>query len=187
MAKIIVFGDIDIASLYISIDGCKEITVKGKHPISFPLTAGVHEIAATTVSKIERVTQGWGGGGFLSAATAALQSATNTTVGGVLEFNEDDVLLIEVEQKGFKTKVYNKMVSEKEAEQFVEVNSAVPYNGKKSKKWIIVLAIIAALLGILVFMLLRVSTGEVSFEPQEFNPQEIRPEVGWINFLHLWS
>ena len=108
MAKIIVFGDIDIAPLYISIDGCTEITVSGKHPVSFTLAAGSHEIAATTVSKIERITQGWGGSGFLSAATAALQSSTNTTVGGVLDFAEDDVLLIEVEQKVLKTMVYNK-------------------------------------------------------------------------------
>jgi hypothetical protein len=161
MAKIVVFGDIDIASLYLSIDGCKEITVKGKHPISFPLTAGLHEIAATTVSKIERVTQGWGGGGFLSAANAALQSATNTTVGGVLDFKEDDVLLIEVEQKGFKTKVYNKMLSAEEAKQFVEVNSAVPYKKKKSRGIKILLAMLAGILGLFLLLFLWVFMAEM--------------------------
>ena len=161
MAKIVVFGDIDIASLYLSIDGCKEITVSGKHPVSFPLTAGLHEVAATTVSKLERITQGWGGDGFLSAATAALQSATNTTVGGVLDFKEDDVLLIKVEQKGFKTNVYNKMLSKAEAEQFVEVNSAVPYRKKKSLGAKILLATLFGILGIFVLLFLWVFMAEI--------------------------
>ena len=155
MAKIIVFGDIDIAPLYISIDGCKEITVSGKHPISFTLTAGSHEIAATTVSKIERITQDWGGGGFLSAATAALQSSTNTTVGGVLNFAEDDVLLVVVEQKGLKTKVYNKMVSAEEAEQYVEVRSAIPYDKRKRKPKLLICILLIFFL-ILAYMFCRV-------------------------------
>ena len=134
MAKIIVYGDIDIAPLYMSIDGCKEITVSGKYPQSFPLVTGSHEIAATTVSKIERITSGWGGSGFLSAANAALQNGTNTTVGGVLDFAADDVLLIEVAQKGFKTKVYNKMVSEAEAAEYVNLATAVTYGEKKPRK-----------------------------------------------------
>ena len=134
MAKIIVYGDIDIAPLYMSIDGCKEITVSGKYPQSFPLVTGSHEIAATTVSKIERITGGWGGSGFLSAANAALQNGTNTTVGGVLDFAADDVLLIEVAQKGFKTKVYNKMVSEAEAAEYVNLATAVTYGEKKPRK-----------------------------------------------------
>ena len=160
MAKIIVFGDIDIASLYIRIDDGKEITVSGKYPQSFSLTAGSHEIAATTVSKLERITQGWGGDGFLSAATAALQDGTNTTVGGVLTFAEDDVLLIEVEQKGLKTKVYNKMVPESEAAQYVDVNAAVTYGegktkkGKKKLKWLPFL--LGGLIVVLVFLVLFV-------------------------------
>ncbi len=142
MAKIIVYGDIDIAALYLSIDGCKEITVSGKYPRSFPLSAGTHEIAATTVSKIERATQGWGGGGFLNAAAAALQEGTNTTIGGVLDFADDDVLLIQVQQKGFKTLVYNKKVSAAEAEQYVNVAAAVAYGAKEpgqKNKWVALL------------------------------------------------
>ena len=134
MAKILVFGDIDIASLYLSIDGCKEITVSGKYPQSFPLEAGSHDSAATTVSKLERMTEGWGGSGVLSAATAALQNGTNTTLGGTLTFAEDDVLLIQVEQKGFKTLVYNKMVPAAEVSRYVNENLAVTYGDKKSRK-----------------------------------------------------
>ncbi len=151
MAKVIVFGDIDIASLYLSIDGCKEMTVSGKYPQSFPLEAGSHEIAATTVSKLERMTQGWGDGGFLSAATAALQDGTNTTLGGTLDFAEEDVLLLQVEQKGFKTLVYNKMVPAAEVSRYVNENLAVTYVDKRSRKkgkwlWLVLGLLFAVLL-----------------------------------------
>ncbi len=163
MAKIVVFGDIDIASLYISIDGCKEITVSGKHSISFPLEAGSHEIAATTVSKIERITQGWGGDGILNVATTALQNSTNTTIGGVLDFAEDDVLLIKVEQRGFKTNVYNKMVSAAEAAQYVDVNTAVTYDGRKrGKKFKWLAWLLLVLFGVLAFLFLWVFMMRVS-------------------------
>ena len=137
MPRIIVFGDIDIASLYLSIDDCKEITVSGKHPQSFPLTVGSHKIFATTVSKIERITKdigASGGSNFLNTAATVLQDSTNSTIEGTLNFAENDVLLIKVEQKGFKTNVYNKMVSEAEAAQYVDVNNAVTYDGRKRGK-----------------------------------------------------
>jgi len=156
MARIVVFGDIDIAPLYISIDGCKEISILSKCPQSFPLEAGSHEIAATTVSKLERITQGWGGSGFLSAATAAVQNSTNTTIGGMLDFAEDDVLLIEVEQKGLKTNVYHKMVSEAEAAQYVQVNTAVTYGSKPRKKFRWLAALLGVILGVLLIMFLLV-------------------------------
>lgn len=161
MAKIIVFGDIDISSLYISIDDCKEITVSGKRPVSFPLAGGSHKIFATTVSKLERITKDMGAGGsnFLNVATSVLQNSTNTTIEGALVFEEDDVLLIKVEQKGFKTNVYNKMVSASEAAQFVDVNTAVTYDGRKSKKkfkWLVWLLlfplVVLALMFLWVFM-----------------------------------
>jgi hypothetical protein len=159
MAKIIVFGDIDISSLYISIDGCKEITVSGKHPVSFPLTVGSHEIFATTISKFERITKdigAAGGSGILNAAATLMQDSTNTTISGVLEFTDDDVLLINVEQKGFKTNVYNKMLSAAEAAQYVNLNAAVAYGSKKSKKlkWLAWLLLIP--FAILIVMFLRV-------------------------------
>ena len=153
MAKILVFGDIDIASLYLSVDGCKEITVSGKYPQSFPLEAGSHDIAATTVSKLERMTEGWGGSGVLSAATAALQNGTNTTLGGTLTFAEDDVLLIQVEQKGFKTLVYNKMVPEAEVSRYE--NLAVTYGDKKSRKkrrWLWLIPAIPLAIVLLLFL-----------------------------------
>ncbi len=159
MAKIIVFGDIDIASLYISIDDCKEITVSGRHPVSFPLTTGSHKIFATTISKIERITKdmGAGGNGFLDVATTALQDSTNTTIEGDLNFAEDDVLLIKVEQKGFKTNVYNKMVSEREASQYVDVNAAVAYGERKhKKKFGCLLWLLLIIFGVLAFMFLWV-------------------------------
>ena len=162
MAKIIVFGDIDIASLYISIDGCKEITVSGKHPVSFPLASGAHEIFATTISKIERITKDMGAGGsrFLDVATTVLQNSTNTTIEGALDFAEDGVLLIKVEQKGFKTNVYNKMVSESEASQYVNVDTAVTYGQKTKKKFKWLLWLLLVLFGVLAFLFLRVFMAE---------------------------
>ncbi len=165
MAKIIVFGDIDIASLYISIDGCKEITVSGKRPVSFPLAGGSHKIFATTVSKLERITKDMGAGGsnFLNVAATALQNSTNTTIEGALFFEEDDVLLIEVKQKGFKTNVYHKMVSAAEAAQYVDVNTAVTYDGRKSKKRFKWLAwLLLFLFVVLAFMFLWVFMAEVN-------------------------
>ncbi len=164
MAKIVVFGDINIASLYISIDGCKEITVSGKRPVSFTLAAGSHNIFATTISKIERITKDMGAGGskFLDVATTVLQDSTNTTIDGVLDFAEDDVLLIKVEQKGFKTNVYNKMLPEKEAIQYVDVKSAVAYNGSKRRKkfkwlaWLLIFLFVVLAVMFLWFFMLKV-------------------------------
>lgn len=154
MAKVVVFGDIDIASLYISIDGDKEVTVSGKYPRSFTLTAGAHHIAATTVSKIERMTHGWGNGGFLEAATEAMQNSTNTTFGGEVVFAEDDVLLLKVEQRGFKTEVYSKLLPKAEAEQYIDVDTALDFSAKPPKKWFLkVLLALGVLLGAMVVLL----------------------------------
>lgn len=142
MAKIIIFGDIDISPLYISIDGCKELTIHGKFPRSISVSAGTHQIAATTVSKVERVTQGWGDGGFLHVASTALSNSTNTTIAGELEFDSNDVLLIEVEQKGMKTNVYNKLVSAEDAAGYVNMDNVLAYGDKEpglKNKWVALL------------------------------------------------
>lgn len=142
MAKIIVYGDIDISPLYISIDGGKEITVSGKYPRSFTVSAGVHSIFATTVTKIERAANKLSDDGFVSTLTQSVQNSTNTTLGGELEFAATDVLLIEVEQKGLKTQVYNKLVSASEADDYVHMNQVVEYGEKEpgqKNKWVALL------------------------------------------------
>ena len=49
MAKIIIYGDIDISPLYVSVDGEKEKKVSGKAPYSISVSSGTHHIFATSV------------------------------------------------------------------------------------------------------------------------------------------
>ena len=142
MAKIIVYGDIDISALYISIDGGKELTVSGKYPKSFTIPAGTHHIFATTVTKIERATNKFSDGGFVSTMTQSVQNSTNTTLSGELDFDDTDVLLLEVEQKGLKTLVYNKLVSEADADDYVYMDKVVEFGAKEpgqKNKWVALL------------------------------------------------
>ena len=155
MPKIIVFGDIDISTLYLKIDDGKDFAVKGKRPKSFTIPAGVHHIFATTVTKIERTANRFSDGGFVSNLTAVVQNSTNTTLSGELNFEEDDVLLIGVEQKGLKTVVYNKLVSAAEVGEFVDLKTIEEFNTKKSGKKII-LWILALIVVALIFVFLRV-------------------------------
>lgn len=142
MAKIIVYGDIDISALYIKIDGGKEIAVSGKYPKTFSIPAGNHHVFATTVTKLERAANNLSDGGFVSSLTASVQDSTNTTLSGELDFGETDVLLLEVEQKGLKTVVYNKLVSAAEANDYVNMDAAVEYGSKEpgqKNKWVALL------------------------------------------------
>ncbi len=142
MAKIIIYGDIDLLPLYISIDGKKEIAVSGKFPRSLTVSEGIHRIFATTVSKIERVANNFSDGGFVGTLTQSVQDGTNTTLCGELDFNATDVLLIEVEQKGLKTLVYNKLVSATEALEYIDMAQVVEYGAKEpgqKNKWVALL------------------------------------------------
>ena len=134
MAKIIIFGDIDISSLYISVDGCKEITISGKYPRSITVSAGKHRVEATTVSKTQRALSGVSSGGFLDAFSDAMMENTNTSLAGTLDFGSDDALLIQVNQKGMKTEVYNKMIPLSEANDYVEMSAVLEYNEKPPKR-----------------------------------------------------
>ena len=163
LSKIIVFGDVDITPLYISIDGSKELTVSGKYPRCITVSTGTHQIAATTLSKIERVTQGWGDGGFLDSAAIALQNSTNTTIGGEIEFETDDVLLIQVEQKGMKTNVYNKVVYVNEAADYVNMDAVIAFGEKEpgqKNKWIaLLLCVLFGAFGVHRFYEGKIGTG----------------------------
>lgn len=142
MPKIIVYGDIDISALYLKINGGKEVAVTGKYPKSFTIPAGTNHIFATTVTKIERAANNLSDGGFVSTLTASVQNSTNTTLSGELDFGETDVLLIEVEQKGLKTVVYNKLLSAAEANDYIDMDKVVEYGTKEpgqKNKWIALL------------------------------------------------
>ncbi len=142
MAQIIVYGDIDISALYLKIDGGREVAVTGKYPKSFYVSAGTHHIFATTVTKIERAANNLSDGGFVSTLTQSVQNGTNTTLSGELDFGDTDVLLLEVEQKGLKTVVYNKLVSAAEANDYVHMEQVVEYGSKEpgqKNKWVALL------------------------------------------------
>ena len=153
MARIIVFGDIDFNTLYLKINDEKELSVSGKHPKSFTVPAGTNHIFATTVTKLERVGNRFSDGGFVSTVNSVVQNATNTTISGEIDFGEDDVLLIQVEQRGLKTVVYSKLVSAAEVKEYIDI-SAVEEDGtkKKGKKIIKALVVLGILLVALLFV-----------------------------------
>ena len=161
MAKIIVYGDIDIFPLYIKIDGGKEVAVSSKYAKSFTVSAGTHHVFATTVSKIERVGNRFSDGGFLSNLSAAIQDSANTTLSGEIDIGEDEVLLIAVEQKGLKMNVYSKLVFENEANGYLEAYKVVEYRTKKTWKKVLIGVVLTLilLLVILVMWVFMAKTG----------------------------
>lgn len=129
MAKIIIYGDIDFFPVYLKVNGGKEMTIGGRCPRYISLPAGNHYIEATTMNKLERITQGAGGIGD------ALLASGNSTISGELYFEENDILLIQLELKGASTKLYNKMVSSAtEADKYVEVADAIPVGAKEPRR-----------------------------------------------------
>ncbi len=129
MAKILIYGDIDSFPVYIKVDGGKEMTVGSRFPRYIRLSAGKHYIEATTLNKLERATQGASGLGDV------LLAGSNSTINGELDFDENDVLLIQLELKGASTKLYNQMVSsEVEADKYVNVSAALPVGAKEPRK-----------------------------------------------------
>lgn len=151
MAKIVVYGDIDIFPIYIRIDGGKEVAVSGKYAKSFTIPAGTHHIFATTVTKMERVANRFSDGSFVNNLVAAVQDGTNTTLSGEIDIGEDEVLLIAVEQKGLKTNVYSKLVSADEADDYLHMYKVVEHRTKKLWKKIIIALALA--FGVLLFLL----------------------------------
>ena len=142
MARIIIYGDSDICPLYIRLDGGKEIKVSSKCPRSITVSAGEHAIFATTVSKAERIADGFSGDDFLSTASQALTKGTNTTLNGVVEIGRDEVLLLEVEQKGLKSLVHNAVMSESKANDYVYMDRVIDIDAKEpgqKNKWVALL------------------------------------------------
>lgn len=153
MARIIVFGDIDLFPLYLKINDEKEISVCGKYPKSFTVPADTNHIFATTVSKLERVTSSFSDGGVLSAMASTMQDATNSTLSGDITFGEDDVLLIQVEQRGLKTVIHSKLVPASEVNEYVNMSTVETLSPKKKGK---IIKRIALTLGIVILILLIV-------------------------------
>ena len=156
MPEIIVFGDIDISPLYMGIDGSKELVISGKWPRRIRVRAGSHSIVATTVSKMQRRLDTNSGLG------SAMTNALNSTLGGTISLDQDDVWLFQVKQ-GVKTKVTNRVVDRSEAGKYVDMDSVLDYGerapGEKNKWIVLLLCLFLGFLGIHRFYERKIVTG----------------------------
>lgn len=158
MAKIIIFGDIDINPLYISVDGSKEMTISGKWPRCINVGVGTHQIIATTVPKLERATSG------SSKVLDKLTAITNTDLAGEVDFGSEDVLLIQVKVKmGVKVSVSSKVVNIREAGNYIQMDDVLDYGerapGEKNKWVVFFLCLFLGVFGVHRFYEKKIVTG----------------------------
>lgn len=138
MAKIIVFGDIDITPLYLTLDDYREMTIAGKWPICLNVAAGWHNIAATTVTKFQRRVR-TPSTDFFSWAANAMTDGMNTSIAGQIAMEDDEILLIQVKNSLTKSHVYNQLVPASEAERYVDMDTVVNYGERapgEKNKWV---------------------------------------------------
>lgn len=132
MAKIIIYGDIDITPLFISVDGAKEKGISGKWGRYIDVMPGKHYVTATTVPKTQRTSSG-------SRIIDGMTDATNTSLSGEIMLDDDDAFLLQVKQKLAKSEVYHKVMSLAEAGQYVDMNSLyeVGHAPGEKNKWVV--------------------------------------------------
>ena len=167
MPKIIIFGDIDISPLHISVDNCKELTISGKYPRSIDITSGAHHVAATSMSKFDRTAVRNSSNDFmndfLGTAGGKIIEGTNTFLAGEINFNDDDVLMLQVKQKLSKTEIYSKVVNSAAVNDYVDVNQVIDYKerapGEKNKWVTFFLCLFFGFLGIHRFYEKKIITG----------------------------
>lgn len=151
MAQIIVFGDIDITPLYISINGTKELVVSGKWPRRIPVKTGPCHIAATTITKTQRALRG-PSDDFLGWAANAMTDGTNTSLAGTVDLDSNDVWLFQVKQTLSKSKVYNQVVDASKVDQYVNMDTVLDYGerapGEKNKWVVFLLCLLLGVFGI---------------------------------------
>lgn len=163
MPKIIIFGDIDITPLHISVDGCKELTISGKYPRSIDIARGTHHIDATSMTKSDRKSLYNSSNDFMGTLGRKMTEGMNTSLAGQINFDDDDVLLLQVKQKLSKAEIYNKVVSSAEANNYVDVNQVLDYMerapGEKNKWATFFLCLFFGFLGVHRFYERKIVTG----------------------------
>ncbi len=138
MAKIIIFGDIDISPLYVTVNGQNEIKISSKKPVGITVPNGAVSVCATTLSKLQRGAMSVSSGGAFGAAADAFTASINDYIEGEVELEANEYLLIQVKQKGVKTQVLNKVVSKEEVDKYINLSDVVEYGEKASgqkNKW----------------------------------------------------
>lgn len=163
MAKIIIFGDIDITPLHISVDGCKELTIFGKYPRSIDIASGRHHISATSMTKFDRATMNGSSGDFMGTLSRKMTEGMNTSLAGEINFDDDDVLLLQVKQKLTKAEIYNKVVNSAAVTDYVDVSQVLDYAerapGEKNKWITFLLCLFFGFLGVHRFYEKKIFTG----------------------------
>lgn len=162
MAKIVIFGDNNTIPLYISVDGCKEMAVFGERPRYINLSTGKHYITATTAFKLQRL-GGSGGGGFMGVMADAVTNATTDSLAGEIDFESNDVLLLEVAQKLDKTSIYQKMIDISMLGKYVDMDALLEIRerapGEKNKWVVFFLCLFLGVFGVHRFYEKKIGTG----------------------------
>lgn len=127
MAKIIIFGDITICPLYISVDEAKEMMIHGKKPRYINLRPGTHYITVTTITKFQRAmsTLSTLGDNILSKIGNSCVSCSNTSLAGEIDFGQNDVLMLQSKQLLTKSVINQRMMDISQAGKYVDMNAMV--------------------------------------------------------------
>lgn len=110
-----------------------------------------------------RITAANTSGDFLGSLGNKMLEGMNTSLTGVIDFDDDDVLMLQVKQKLSKAEIYNKVVSSAAVNDYVDVNQVLDYKerapGEKNKWITFLLCLFFGFLGVHRFYEKKIVTG----------------------------